>query len=261
MDAAGEATAGIKGNAWEERCDWAQQVLRTVCLACTYRHSQLSTISYNEVALDSFDKCREGRVEHRGQRQALIGLDGAALFYTATNQPQTYNHLRQYLLHRLYTIPIPPHSDDLAVSLPVSDSHSPAQDQNHAAALTNSRFPFSLRANVLDKEAVMVPAGWDSWGKIKVLREGFEPQEMLDGLEESLQQSASGSEMSEEEQGRGLQGVWRGMIPELEHTKVCLIPTWTLVYKAVDALLHGNTVDYSLSTAVTESCMCGKLTI
>lgn len=190
----------------------------------------------------------------------LTRLDGAALFYTATNQPQTYTHLRQYLLHRLYTIPIPPHSDDLAASLPAADSHPPAQDQNHAAALTNSRFPFSLRANVLDKEAVMVPAGWDSWGKIKVLREGYEPHEMLDGLEESLKHSTR-EEMGEEEQGRGLEGVWRGMIPELEHTKVCLVPTCRLVYKAVDPHLHGNTVNCSLSTVVSRTCMCGKLTI
>lgn len=54
MDAAGGTTAGIKGNAWEERCDWVQQVLRTVCLACAYRHSQLPTFSCNGAGLDSF---------------------------------------------------------------------------------------------------------------------------------------------------------------------------------------------------------------
>lgn len=26
--------AGMKGSAWEERCDWAQQVIRTICLSC-----------------------------------------------------------------------------------------------------------------------------------------------------------------------------------------------------------------------------------
>jgi dynein light intermediate chain 1 len=33
MDSAGDE-AGIKGAAWEERTDWVQQVLRTICLSC-----------------------------------------------------------------------------------------------------------------------------------------------------------------------------------------------------------------------------------
>lgn len=32
-------------------------------------------------------------------------------------------------------------------------------------------FPFQYRANVLDREQIMVPTGWDTWGKIKILRE------------------------------------------------------------------------------------------
>lgn len=33
MDSVGEEV-GMKGAAWEERTDWIQQVLRTICLAC-----------------------------------------------------------------------------------------------------------------------------------------------------------------------------------------------------------------------------------
>src|SRR5258706_2679357 len=31
-----------------------------------------------------------------------------------------------------------------------------------------------LRHNVIDREKVLVPSNWDSWGKIRVLREGFD---------------------------------------------------------------------------------------
>jgi len=35
-------------------------------------------------------------------------------------------------------------------------------------------FPFQHKPNILDRDHVLVPAGWDSWGKIAVLRDGFE---------------------------------------------------------------------------------------
>jgi dynein light intermediate chain 1 len=80
---------------------------------------------------------------------------------------------------------------------------------------------------VLDREAVVVPTGWDSWGKIKVLREGFEPQEMLDLLEERLrgarEQAELGAGDGRDEENVGLEKVCKGMIPELDHAKVCLL--------------------------------------
>jgi dynein light intermediate chain 1, cytosolic len=70
-------------------------------------------------------------------------LDGAALFYTSTLHPHTFHNLRQYILHRLLTVPTKP-------------------------------YPFLTRAMVVERDTVLVPAGWDSWGKIRVLREGFD---------------------------------------------------------------------------------------
>lgn len=35
-------------------------------------------------------------------------------------------------------------------------------------------FPFLHRANVVDRDQVLVPTGWDTWGKIKILRERFD---------------------------------------------------------------------------------------
>lgn len=57
----------------------------------------------------------------------------------------------------------------------------------------------------------MVPAGWDSWGKINVLRENFDPARVLKAWEESLRK-ASGEESEEE----GIEDLWLAMIPDTD---------------------------------------------
>ena len=32
----------------------------------------------------------------------------------------------------------------------------------------------SLKHNVIDRDKILVPANWDSWGKIRIIREGFD---------------------------------------------------------------------------------------
>lgn len=156
MDTVGDEL-GMKGGGWEERTDWIQQVLRTVCLAY-----------------------------------------GAALFYTASTQPKTYTLLKDYIFHRLYTPEI-------------SDKTSPPP----------SRFPFPHRANVLDRDAVMVPAGWDSWGKINVLREGFNPSRVQKAWEASVSRSTSKSQpdVLESDDTEGIEDLWAAMIPDTERPK------------------------------------------
>ncbi|KIR42291.1 dynein light intermediate chain 1, cytosolic [Cryptococcus deuterogattii 99/473] len=171
MDNVAEET-GIKGGRWEERTDWAQQVLRTICL------------SY-----------------------------GAALFYTAPTRPATYTLLKSYLLHRLYTVPPPlslhPMSlTDLSHTVP-----SPAQG-------VSTRYPFAHRANVLDRDAVMVPSGWDSWGKINVLREGFDPERVEKAWTVSLRHHEQrgmgdgGADGQKDDGEEGLEVMWMEMIPD-----------------------------------------------
>ncbi|WVW81249.1 hypothetical protein I302_103240 [Kwoniella bestiolae CBS 10118] len=157
MDSVGEEV-GMKGGGWEERTDWIQQVLRTICLAY-----------------------------------------GASLFYTAPAQPTTYTLLRSYLLHRLYTIPPPLNT--------TSSTTDPATQH-----VSSTRFPFPHRANVLDRDAVMVPSGWDSWGKINVLREGFDPSRIGKAFENSLHRFKG----DEDDEGETLEGIWEGMIPYIE---------------------------------------------
>lgn len=124
--------------------------------------------------------------------------DGAALFYTASTQPQTYTLLRSYLLHRLHS---------------TSTSSASISDYTSAPPPQTSRFPFPHRANVLDRDAVMVPSGWDSWGKINVLRDGYDPAGILEVVERDLK-------AAEEREGVELERIWVGMIPDLSRTKV-----------------------------------------
>jgi dynein light intermediate chain 1 len=113
------------------------------------------------------------------------------LFYTAPTQPDTYSTLVQYLLHQLYTTPPPLN--------PTSDAPPPA---------VTTRFPFPYRANVLDRDALRIPAGWDSWGKISVLREGFDPARVGRAWDVSL---ARLKEPNEE--GEGVEELWEASIP------------------------------------------------
>jgi dynein light intermediate chain 1 len=68
----------------------------------------------------------------------------------------------------------------------------------------------------------MVPAGWDSWGKIIVLREGFDPAAMERGWREILERMIGGESQEAGLVGgksgvvEGLAGMWEGMIPDAE---------------------------------------------
>lgn len=93
----------------------------------------------------------------------VITVDGAALFYT-TPQPATLATLRQYTLHLLFA-PGPHPADSPPLKYP---------------------FPFAYRPNTLDRDRIVVPAGWDSWGKIAVLRDGFDAAKWGEAWEKDL---------------------------------------------------------------------------
>ena len=101
--------------------------------------------------------------------------DGAAVFYTSQTNPASYAKLRQYILHRLFA---PDPSSQLAATTPTptptaaSSRTAPVQSTPRQSA--RASFPFLHRANVVDRDQVLVPAGWDTWGKIKILRERFD---------------------------------------------------------------------------------------
>ncbi|CAH1761360.1 7243_t:CDS:10 [Entrophospora sp. SA101] len=80
----------------------------------------------------------------------------SALFYTTIRQEQTFTDLRQYILHRL-----------LGTKALSGDA--------------KATYAFSKKAHVVDRDTVMVPSGWDSWGKIKISKEGFDCEGLLNG--------------------------------------------------------------------------------
>ena len=48
-------------------------------------------------------------------------------------------------------------------------------------------FPFAHKSNTLDRDRIVVPAGWDSWGKIGVLRDGFDAKMWGEAWERDLE--------------------------------------------------------------------------
>lgn len=154
-------------------------------------------------------------------------IDGASLFYTSQIRLETYTNLRSYILHRLYTILPPLHPEESTSQTPTS---SITKQPRVLPSGTGSRFTFPFRANVIDRNAVMVPTGWDSWGKINVLRDGFEPGKVGESWDVSLERLGprreEGVVMDEEE--KGIEEIWSGVVPDLEEgmrVSVCPI-TW-----------------------------------
>ena len=98
-----------------------------------------------------------------------LRADGAGLFYT-TPLPDTLQVLRQYALHLLFMPPAP----------------SPTMAGSEAPAPVRNPFPVQHKPNALDRDRIVVPAGWDSWGKISVLRDGFDAKTWGEAWERDL---------------------------------------------------------------------------
>lgn len=86
--------------------------------------------------------------------------------------PPTLQVLRQYALHLLFAPPAP--------SLGIS---------TEGAAPIRNPFLFPHKPNTLDRDRIVVPAGWDSWGKIAVLRDGFDAKAWGEAWEHDLDPS------------------------------------------------------------------------
>lgn len=75
------------------------------------------------------------------------------------------------------------------VSAPITAADPVASQRNP--------FPFTEKPNTLDRDRIVVPSGWDSWGKIGVLREGFDAKswgEACDRDMDSNPEEVQGSE-------------------------------------------------------------------
>lgn len=120
--------------------------------------------------------------------------DGASLHHTSTSHPATLANLRSYVLHRLFSPPPP----------------------------APTRFPFLARAEILDRPTLLVPAGWDSWGKITAVKDGFDPAHI--GATWALALSRHRKEIQGNDQRDGeddeevddLRDLWEEVVPFVE---------------------------------------------
>lgn len=125
--------------------------------------------------------------------------DGAAVFYTAQTLPSSFAKLRQYILHRLFAAPPSVSSatgnpGSTSSTAPAAASAPSSSRTIQPAASSRASFPFPHRANVIDRDGVLVPAGWDSWGKIKILRERFDCEACGEGWSADLE-ALSGTQL------------------------------------------------------------------
>ncbi|KAF8933620.1 hypothetical protein BGZ58_006228 [Dissophora ornata] len=141
-----------------------------VCTKSDYINSLEREMDYKE---ETFDYIQQSL-------RTICLKYGASLFYTSIHHPHTYANLRQYLLHRLLT----------------PSTLNSAQQQQQQQQQQPSTFPFRLRAQVVERDQVMVPAGWDSIGKIKVLRNGFDCEGVADGWESDMKAQADGAQQA-----------------------------------------------------------------
>ncbi|KAJ7591531.1 dynein light intermediate chain-domain-containing protein [Mycena floridula] len=126
---------------------------------------------------------------------------GAALFYT-TQMPATLKVLRQYALHLLFAPPAP------APGMPAADAPVP----------TRNSFPFQHKPNTLDRDHIVVPAGWDSWGKISVMRE-FDPKMWGEAWDRDMDSDGQSEEI-------GSKKLFAALVPD-QSTKPPPLPPFT----------------------------------
>ncbi|OAQ28955.1 DLIC-domain-containing protein [Linnemannia elongata AG-77] len=131
---------------------------------------------------------------------------GASLFYTSIHHPHTFANLRQYLLHRLLT----------------------PSTLNNTQIQQPSNFHFKKRAQVVERDQVMVPAGWDSIGKIKVLRNGFDCEGVADGWDKDAKGTGEG-EAADGPLVEGARKVYEETIvnPKRSHAPITIQPIIT----------------------------------
>ncbi|KAJ2723221.1 hypothetical protein GGI07_002790 [Coemansia sp. Benny D115] len=144
-------------------------------------------------AMDQMERARGFREEDFDYIQQVLRAVclrfGAALAYTSTHNPASFATLYHYLVHRLLQAPpqepartadVPTDMDmevdTVPQSPPVSVPEQQQQQQQQQQAAPHAGYPFRGRANVVDRDTVFVPAGWDSAAKIGYLREPFDTE-------------------------------------------------------------------------------------
>ncbi|OMH86287.1 hypothetical protein AX774_g179 [Zancudomyces culisetae] len=109
----------------------------------------------------------------------------------------SYAELRHYIVHRLLNRKDVAHhlensreeksmSDNMVVDLSHEASVLPFKNVGSDLSKSANSYPFRLRAQVIDRDVVRVPSGWDSKAKIQFLREGFKQEECINTWKSDL---------------------------------------------------------------------------
>ncbi|KAJ8325582.1 hypothetical protein O5D80_005791 [Batrachochytrium dendrobatidis] len=121
-----------------------------------------------EILTDHERDYKEDKLGYIQQTLRTICLSyGAALFYVSQQRPDTIINLRSYILHRL-----------------LSKNSQTVNSDTVQSSRKLAGYEFTGCAQTVERDAVSIPAGWDSWGKIRVLRDGF-PCEVYSGINDS----------------------------------------------------------------------------
>ncbi|KAI8088769.1 dynein light intermediate chain-domain-containing protein [Halteromyces radiatus] len=134
---------------------------------------------------------------------------GAALFYTSTLKPYTFHNLRQYILHRVLTT-------------------------------SSKTYPYLMKAQVVERDSVAVPSGWDSWGKIRVLRDGFDCEAVNQGWDADMESILDRQPHS----AHGARGIYEEVIisPDTEEQPLNIPPAVTCEDEQVFLERHFETL-------------------
>jgi hypothetical protein len=65
---------------------------------------------------------------------------------------------------------------------------------SEAAVPNRTSFPFTHKPNPLDRDRIVIPSGWDSWGKISILRDSFDSKIWAEAWEKDLESEESSTE-------------------------------------------------------------------
>ena len=89
---------------------------------------------------------------------------------------------------------------------------------SEAQAPGRNLFPFNHKPNTLDRDRIVVPAGWDSWGKITVMRDGFDAKMWGEAWEKDLEVDGGGE--------GGAKRLYTTLVPDqgqkVSHCQICV---------------------------------------
>lgn len=123
-----------------------------------------------------------------------------------------------------------------------------------------------LKHNVIDRDKILVPPNWDSWGKIRVLREGFDVELVSNGwsvdLDQPLPESAASGLANGTTTNGGGHEETNGDIPDPEGSTVVLFES-SVQDPALDALAlasqNSHTTKLEVETTETQAFLAEQL--